>query len=55
MKSNLKFFKNSKYLPVDEFIRKVLYDKKFGYYSTKNPIGMKGDFITAPHISKIFF
>ncbi len=54
MKSNLKFFKNSKYLPVDEFIRKVLYDKKFGYYSTKNPIGMKGDFITAPHISKIF-
>ena len=28
MKSNLKFFKKSKLLPVDKFFENVLYDKK---------------------------
>ena len=54
MKSNLKFFKKKKYLPVDIFFQNVLYDKKFGYYVTKQPFGQKGDFITAAKISNLF-
>ena len=54
MKSNLKFFKNKKSLPVDKFFQNVLYDKKLGYYSSKIPFGIKGDFITAPTISNLF-
>ena len=54
MKSNLKFFKKAKTLPVDKFFQNVLFDKKFGYYSSKNPFGKSGDFITAPKISKLF-
>ena len=54
MKSNLKFFKNKKSLPVDKFLQNVLYDKKFGYYSSKIPLGEKGDFITAPTISNLY-
>jgi NADH dehydrogenase [ubiquinone] 1 alpha subcomplex assembly factor 7 len=54
MKSNLKFFKRKKSLPVDNFFQNVLYDKKEGYYSTKFPFGEKGDFITAPKISNLF-
>ncbi len=54
MKSDKKFFKNSKLLPVDKFFHNVLYDKKLGYYSSKHPFGKKGDFITAPILSNIF-
>ena len=41
-------------LPLDKFINVALYDKKFGYYMKKNPFGEKGDFITAPNISRLF-
>ena len=54
MKTNYKFFCNSKSLPVDDFFHNVLYDKKNGYYNIKSPIGNKGDYITAPKISKLF-
>ena len=54
MKSNLKFFKKKKFLPVDKFFQNVLYDKKIGYYSTNNLLEKKGDFITAPKISNLF-
>ena len=54
MKSNLKFFKNSKTLPIDKFFKNVLYDKKFGYYNSQLPFGDKGDFITSPKISVLF-
>ena len=54
MKSNLKFFKNSKILSGERFFQSVLYDKKFGYYTSKNPFGKNGDFITSPKISKLF-
>ena len=54
MRSNYKFFKSSKFLPVDKFFYNVLYDKNFGYYSSQVPFGEKGDFITAPTISNLF-
>ena len=54
MKSNIKFFKKSKILPVDEFFKNVLYDKNFGYYTSKLPFGANGDFITSPKISFLF-
>ena len=54
MKSNLKFFKKKKSLPVDKFLQNVLYDRRFGYYSSQVPFGEKGDFITAPTISNLF-
>ncbi len=54
MKSNFKFFKNSKSLPVDRFFQNVLYDEKIGYYNSKVPFGAEGDFVTAPSISNLF-
>ena len=54
MKTNKLFFKNSKILPVDKFFKNVLYDKKFGYYTSRIPFGEKGDFITSPKISNLF-
>ncbi|MDC1151589.1 SAM-dependent methyltransferase [Pelagibacteraceae bacterium] len=54
MKANLKFFKKKKSLPVDKFYQNVLYDKKNGYYTTKQPFGKNGDFITAPKLSNLF-
>ena len=41
-------------LPLDKFINLSLYNKKFGYYMKKNPFGKKGDFTTAPNISRLF-
>ncbi len=54
MKSDVKFFKQSKFLPVDKFFKNVLYDKKFGYYNSQIPFGKNGDFVTAPKITNIF-
>ena len=47
LKKNLK-------IPLDKFINFSLYDKKFGYYIKNNPFGKKGDFTTAPNISRLF-
>ena len=49
-----KIFKYSNSIPLNEFIEKSLYDKKYGFYTKKNPINAKGDFITAPYISILF-
>ena len=56
MKLNLKKFKitSKKPLPVDDFIEKILYEPKVGYYSSKNPFGKSGDFITSPTVSNLF-
>ena len=43
-----------KYITIDKFVDKVLYEKKGGYYMNKNPFGKKGDFVTAPNISILF-
>ena len=54
MKSNIKFFKKSNTIPVDEFFNNVLYDNRLGYYSSRLPFGKEGDFITSPKISYLF-
>ena len=54
MKTNQIFFKKSKILPADKFFENVLYDKKFGYYTSQTPFGVSGDFITSPKILNIF-
>ena len=41
-------------IPLDEYINLALYDKKKGYYMRRNPFEKKGDFITAPNISRLF-
>ena len=41
-------------LPLDKFISISMYNKKSGYYIKKNPFGKKGDFITAPNVSRLF-
>ena len=46
--------KNNFEISLDKFIDFALYDKKKGYYIQKNPFGPKGDFITAPNISRMF-
>ena len=39
---------------LDKFINLSLYKKNFGYYMKKSYFGKKGDFITAPNISRLF-
>ena len=54
MVSSQNYFKKSKTLPVDTFLENVLFDRKYGYYSTNIPFGNKGDYLTAPLISNLF-
>ena len=51
---DLKQIFKKKYLPLDKFFEKVLYDKKIGYYNNSEPFNKKGDYITSPNISVIF-
>jgi len=46
--------KNNFEISLDKFINYALYDEKEGYYMRKNPFGRKGDFITAPNISRMY-
>ena len=46
--------KNYFNLSLDKFINLSLYNKKFGHHMKKSSFGKKGDFITAPNISRLF-
>ena len=46
--------RNNNLFTLDKFIEESLYNKKYGYYMKKNPLGQSGDFITAPCISVLF-
>ncbi len=41
-------------MPVGEYMALCLGDPQHGYYTTHDPLGARGDFITAPEISQMF-
>lgn len=41
-------------LTVADYMAACLFDPRHGYYSTREPFGAAGDFITAPEISQMF-
>ncbi len=41
-------------MPVSQFFEMALYHPQYGYYTSQNPLGSAGDFITAPEISQVF-
>jgi NADH dehydrogenase [ubiquinone] 1 alpha subcomplex assembly factor 7 len=41
-------------MPVGEYMNLCLGHPDYGYYITRNPLGTRGDFITAPEISQMF-
>ncbi len=41
-------------LSVADYMTECLLHPKFGYYTTRDPLGAQGDFITAPEISQMF-
>lgn len=41
-------------LSVGEFMQVALSHSQYGYYMTRDPLGVRGDFTTAPEISQLF-
>jgi NADH dehydrogenase [ubiquinone] 1 alpha subcomplex assembly factor 7 len=41
-------------MPVAEYMALCLFDRDHGYYTTRDPFGARGDFITAPEVSQMF-
>jgi NADH dehydrogenase [ubiquinone] 1 alpha subcomplex assembly factor 7 len=41
-------------LRLDAFIESALGDSEHGYYTTHDPVGARGDFVTAPEICQVF-
>jgi NADH dehydrogenase [ubiquinone] 1 alpha subcomplex assembly factor 7 len=41
-------------VPVAEYMALCLFDPVHGYYTTHDPFGARGDFVTAPEISQMF-
>ncbi len=41
-------------VPVSDYMATCLFDPEAGYYTTREPFGAEGDFVTAPEISQMF-
>jgi NADH dehydrogenase [ubiquinone] 1 alpha subcomplex assembly factor 7 len=41
-------------ITVAEFMTEALQHPRLGYYATRDPLGVAGDFITAPEVSQVF-
>ncbi len=41
-------------MPVAEYMALCLLDREHGYYTTRDPLGARGDFTTAPEVSQMF-
>lgn len=41
-------------IPISEYMALCLFDPQDGYYTTREPFGAAGDFVTAPEISQMF-
>ena len=55
LKNNIiKMINEKSFIYLDEFLKIVHQDQDLGYYTTQNPIGKEGDFITAPEISQLY-
>ena len=55
LKNNIiKIINEKSFIYLDEFLKIVHQDQDLGYYTTQNPIGKEGDFITAPEISQLY-
>jgi len=41
-------------IPVSDYMRLCLTHPRYGYYVTRDPLGVRGDFVTAPEVSQMF-